>query len=225
MRVISTEATVAPPRQGGSRRRVCDDKGSALLETAIVTPVFIALLFGILEFGLLMRVYLTVSDTVLDGARVGAVQGPNPTSTGATADFSTVKSLRESLGGIPIDQIDRIVIFRGGPASAGTPMQQVPGGCKSSGGSSTAMKCNVYDAQDAFMAVQVGDVAYFECDSAGDPACGWNPDDRLDGPKASDIEYVGVYVAIDYQFVTGLYGTSKNLDAAAIQRIEPGPVN
>lgn len=200
-----------------------DDRGTALLEMAIISPVFIALLLGILEFGMVFKTYITVSDTVLDAARIGAVQGPNPTTTGGTADFSIMQSVRNSTGGIPVGDIQRIVVFRAGPAGAGSPLEQVPQACKSSAASVPGL-CNVYDPYQAFLAVQSGDQDYFACISAGDPACGWDPDSRNDGPSAAAIDYLGVYVEVDHEMVTGLYGSIRDMDAAAIQRLEPGTV-
>ena len=201
-----------------------DDRGTALLETAVVAPVFLALVFGILEFGLLFKTYLTANDTVLDAARVGAVQGPNPTSGGANGDFSVIKSVRDSTAGIDPQDIERIVIYRGRPSTAGSPMAQVPGVCKNGDASSVASACNVYDPIEAFDAVQRGDTDYFVCDTGSEPSCGWDPDSRADGPRAVDIDYLGVYVQVDHDMITGLYGSARDIDAAAIQRLEPGTV-
>ena len=201
-----------------------DDRGTALLETAVVAPVFLALVFGILEFGLLFKTYLTANDTVLDAARVGAVQGPNPTTDGANADFSIVKSVRDSTAGIDPQDIERIVVYRGRPSTAGSPMAQVPSVCKNGDASSVASSCNVYDPIEAFDAVQRGDTDYFDCSAGTEASCGWDPDSRSDGPRAVDIDYVGVYVEVKHDMITGLYGTERDIDAAAIQRIEPGVV-
>lgn len=47
------------------------DTGAAALEFALVVPIFLYLLFGILEFGLVMHVSSLVENAVHEGARYG----------------------------------------------------------------------------------------------------------------------------------------------------------
>jgi hypothetical protein len=209
--------TTSPP----GRPRRFDDRGAGLIETALVTPVFLLLVFGILEFGLVFRAYLAVGDTASEGARVGAIQGPDPTTAGANADFSIVKAVRENTASLELDSIERIVVFRGAPSSAGAPLDQVPDACKD--GASVAGSCNVYPARASFYAVQEGDTDYFDC-SAGGLSCAWDPSTRNNGPRVADIEYLGVYIRYRHPFATGLFGNELNLEAASILRLEPGTV-
>ena len=44
------------------RRRQDNERGAALVEMALVTPLLVLLVFGILEFGLAFRDRLTVSN-------------------------------------------------------------------------------------------------------------------------------------------------------------------
>lgn len=48
------------------------EKGQALVELALALPVLVVLLLGILEFGMLLSVYLTVEHAAREGARLGA---------------------------------------------------------------------------------------------------------------------------------------------------------
>jgi len=50
-----------------------NDKGQALVEFALVLPLLLLLLFGIIEFGRVFGAELTVSNSAREGARVGAV--------------------------------------------------------------------------------------------------------------------------------------------------------
>lgn len=202
--------------------RVREERGAALLETMLVAPVFLALVLGIFEFGLIYRDVLTVSDAAGTGARAGAVVGPRITAGGANADYSILRSVRESLGSIPTETIDRVIVFRSGPPGAGGPLAQVPPACKA--GSSVDGLCNVYDPQDAFLAVQNGDHEYFSCDSGSGPACFWRPTSRNNGPSIYDIEYLGVYIKVSRPYVSGLFGDVFTFEQAAVVRLEPGVI-
>lgn len=50
-------------------------KGQATLELALVLPILILLLFGIVEFGRIFNASLTIAQAAREGARVGAVGG------------------------------------------------------------------------------------------------------------------------------------------------------
>ena len=49
------------------------ERGQAMVETAIVMPVLLLVLLGLIQFGLLFRDYLALVDAVRVGARAGAV--------------------------------------------------------------------------------------------------------------------------------------------------------
>jgi len=49
------------------------NRGQALVETAIVLPVIVLILFAILEFGMVMNQYLVLTAAAREGARTAAV--------------------------------------------------------------------------------------------------------------------------------------------------------
>ncbi len=190
-------------------RRFQGDSGAALVEFSFIAPVFLLLILGIIEFGLVFRDDITISDSVNDAARAGAIAGPNwgaldddpppamgsPTVlAGATGDFVTIKRLRQGLGLIPVQWIKRIVIFKAGDPSLGNPEDQLSSACKNGSGSSGTGPnvnpalayvgaCNVYDAESAFRAYQAKDVAYFNCVlNAASPECHWPSRGRVNDP-------------------------------------------
>ncbi|HEY8891448.1 MAG TPA: TadE/TadG family type IV pilus assembly protein [Clostridium sp.] len=55
-----------------------NEKGQSLVEFAILLPVLLLLLMGILEFGLMLNSYLTINNSAREGARLGIVEGSNP---------------------------------------------------------------------------------------------------------------------------------------------------
>lgn len=205
-------------------RRCSGDAGTALLETALVAPVFIVMVFGILEFGLVYRDYLTVTDAASDSAKVGSIQGPYPTANGETADYSIVKNARENLSNLDVNDVERVVVFQASPSAAGAAIDQVPETCKSgSFGPNPSAKCNVYPGGQAFLAVQAGNANYFKCGNGGAGfSCGWNPNNRADGPTWSDIDHLGVYIKVNHPMLTGFFGDDFTIEYAAINRLEPG---
>ncbi|MDH7576899.1 MAG: pilus assembly protein [Bacillota bacterium] len=50
-------------------------RGQALLELALILPVLLLLVFGIIEFGRVFHGYLVVTQAAREGARVGVVGG------------------------------------------------------------------------------------------------------------------------------------------------------
>jgi hypothetical protein len=55
-------------------RAPAGERGASAVEMAIVLPLFILLIFGIIEFGLLMRDQLTASNVAREYARIASVK-------------------------------------------------------------------------------------------------------------------------------------------------------
>lgn len=79
-----------------SRVRTRNEQGQTLVETAIVLPVLLMVLFAILEFGVAFRDYMALTDAVRVGARKGAVSRELPDPVGTTK--TAVKNAAPDLG-------------------------------------------------------------------------------------------------------------------------------
>lgn len=201
------------------RRRGGADRGAALLETLLVAPVFFAVILGIFEFGVIYRDVITTSDAAASGARMGAVLGPRPTDSGVSADYEIVRQVRNSLAGMPVEWIDRVVIFKAAGPGAGSAESQVPNQCKTGG--SVSGVCNVYDPANAFLAVETDDNDFFaNCPSGR--ACPWPPEDRSNGPTTGDIDYLGVWIRIERPYMSGMFGDVFTIEEAFVARLEAG---
>lgn len=55
-----------------------DDRGASALEFAIVVPVLLILLFGMLEYGFVFQAQLAVTHAAREGARMAAVDDWDP---------------------------------------------------------------------------------------------------------------------------------------------------
>jgi Flp pilus assembly protein TadG len=60
-----------------------DSRGQTLTEFALVLPILVLLLFGIVQFGVVFNHYLTITDATRAGARQGAVSRHLGDPTGA----------------------------------------------------------------------------------------------------------------------------------------------
>jgi len=49
------------------------EKGQAIVEMALILPILLLLVFGIIEFGRVIHTYMVVTDLSREGARAGAV--------------------------------------------------------------------------------------------------------------------------------------------------------
>ncbi len=50
------------------------EKGQALVEFALLVPIFLVLMFAIVDFGMGFHSWITVTNSAREGARIGAVQ-------------------------------------------------------------------------------------------------------------------------------------------------------
>jgi Flp pilus assembly protein TadG len=75
-------------------RMLRNEDGASAVEFAIVMLLFVTLLFGIVEFGLIMNDYLTLSQAAREGARSASLG--SPTSTVTTRIQNTAPTLPPS---------------------------------------------------------------------------------------------------------------------------------
>ena len=63
--------------------RKLNERGAVAAEFALLLPVLLTILFGIIEFGMIMYGREIVTNATREGARAGIVQGPPKLTTGA----------------------------------------------------------------------------------------------------------------------------------------------
>jgi Flp pilus assembly protein TadG len=85
------------------RRRKNGEKGQALAEFALLVPLFLILLFAIVDFGMGFHSWITVTNSAREGARVGAVHPPlnvasSPCSGKASLEQCIEDRVRETAG-------------------------------------------------------------------------------------------------------------------------------
>lgn len=96
------------PQSGTSRKR----RGAALVEMAVVLPVFMMVILGIVEFGRAMMVSQLVTSAAREGARIGVVDG------NANSDIeSYVENFLSEAAGVSSEYITTTVTITPGPGS------------------------------------------------------------------------------------------------------------
>lgn len=65
------------------RRRLRRDRGAVAVEMALVTPLLVALVFGIIDFGRIFNAEIQLSQAAREGARIAALGEPTYTQAAA----------------------------------------------------------------------------------------------------------------------------------------------
>jgi Flp pilus assembly protein TadG len=109
-------------RTGGRRGRLAEQRGAALVELAIVLPLLMVLLLGMLDFGQAFNSWIDETHLANTGARLAAVNYPAPTCTGAnqstclaqyiqqTADLAVLKTGRSADSYAPAQSAAQVCI-------------------------------------------------------------------------------------------------------------------
>lgn len=212
-RFATTDAT--------GRRRFRGDDGTALVEAAFVTPVFLVFVLGLLDYGLLLKDYLALNYTSNMAGRSAAIAGNK-----ADADYQVLQAVARASAAIPRATVQRVVVFRAG-GDTDVLDATCAGGTASTTESSGALpwashKCNVYTSANL---VSTYPSSTFGCGIAALDRF-WCPTSRkyattgANGPP----DWIGVYVEVRYQFATRLFGNTRTLKSTSILRIEPTAV-
>ena len=148
-----------------------------IVETALVAPVVLLLIFGIFEAGMLLLSHLSLEETTRDASRTLAIHGKN-----ADSDVRVLDTISVKLDNIRGDSIQRIVIYQA------TDVDAEPSAiCRTGSGSgSVSDGCSIYTSAD------------FGLDEFA-VTCGWCPVDRIPG------ELIGLWIAYQYESTTGLF--------------------
>jgi hypothetical protein len=181
-----------------------NERGAALLEFALVAPILILLVFGIIEYGMFFKDYLTVSNTTRAGARVGSAAGSN-----ADADYQILQAVKTAAAALPggANSIEWVTIYRSATTGGGPTAT-----CQTT--SSAADRCNVYAPSDFNQPA-----SRFGC-GPGSLDSVWCPTTRQDS-QAIGPDYVGVWVKTTHNFATKLFGASRTITDSVVMRIEP----
>ncbi len=193
-------------RMRGRRRHAA---GQAIVEFALITPVFFLTFFGVVEFALIMASIGSFDFAGRDGARVGSILG----RTDPQVDQDIVNAVTVHVQSIVMAKVTEIDVYRANPndgtcydlADIGSVLIPPPTPGSWPVDSPNCAK-NQYAADGTLM------------NSPG----GWPVEDRNDSQQNAD--YLGVRVLYQYTFLTSFIagvGSTLNLSTYSVQRIEP----
>lgn len=83
------------------RARSHDDRGAAAVEFALVVPIFLALLFGIISYGMMLTVRQGISQATAEGARVYSVAPAGTPS--ATVQTNALNAVNDAISGYGVE--------------------------------------------------------------------------------------------------------------------------
>lgn len=194
-------------RRSQALRRAGGQRGAALVEAAILTPVFFLMVFGIIEFGLAFHDKLTAANMSRAGARAATTVGND-----LLADQQLVQAVNKAAGALRRSDIQYVVVYR-----AASPSARVPSGSCAAGIASDFDDCNVYRPVD------------FD-DLASSFGCGPSALDRFWCPTGRKVassvatggppDHIGIYVKVRHDNLTSLFGSGYDFTDDTVLRIE-----
>ncbi|HTY73150.1 MAG TPA: TadE/TadG family type IV pilus assembly protein [Actinomycetes bacterium] len=177
------------------RARLDGDRGAVAVEAALITPLLLFLLLGIIEVTMLLRDDIAVSASVRAGARTASAE---PRTDGFTDDAAAqVTRAVASLDGAGL-KAGELWVYKAGPNG------EAPDAC--------SVDCVRYTWDGS---------RFVRASGSWDPmtinACPMDAQ-HPDGPDA-----VGVMLRYRHFFVTGLFGTGVTLSDSSVLNFEPVP--
>jgi Flp pilus assembly protein TadG len=212
-----------------ARRRlfgIRSERGAVVVEAALVTPLLMALLLGIIEMALLMKDDVALTSAVRNGGRIAsanAAAGPggvneggdclSPCSPANAPMFAQLAANAIQTAGtaLPKDSIQELWVYKAN--SKGYPCTLTTG-CDTN--TSTVMTCGANCVKYKWVPAK-DQFRYFSGTwiSSTVNACA--------NSTAPAIDVLGVYMLAKHDFVSGFFGKSVNIEDRAVFTFEPLP--
>lgn len=207
----------------GTRRH--GSRGAILVETALVMPLVLLLVFGVIEFGFMFQSRAVLSDAVRASGRVGSElpgQDDYDEAIVQVAEQELQKAANLNPKQLWIYSANR----NGYPGIPGNENGGwgVPGQTNKSFGDGSALRnalmCNVHTKCIRY--VWTG--TEFERDTAPLIIDGW-PAEGIGGHDAcgATVDRLAVYISVEYKFITGLFWSKQAMADHGVFRFEPEP--
>lgn len=192
-------------RSRGRTRLGTHGRGQALVEFALVFPVFLLVLFGLIEFAFLLNAQLSLNYATRDAALIAAEAGSD-----AAADCLILNKVNDDLNAPTAEgNVAAVHIFSatetGGQLSPAREQIYVRGGTTTCGSLSVPYTRTTDDYPHT---VRCNDLDRGTC-SAG-----------FTGPSNTGVDIIGVQIDYTYRFVTPL-GSTINMSVSNEMRMEP----
>lgn len=191
------------------RERCRGERGTALVEVAILLPVIIMIVLGIVEFGSAWSNKLKVETAARGGARVGSALG-----TARLADYSVLQSVKSMMNELGLENVDYVVVYKATDIHGA-----IPANCSGPTPSSQTGKCNVYTGSQLSSLTSTSFTGTTSCNSDA-PDRFWCPTGRQTVQHIGN-DYLGVWIKANSSTLTNFFGSPLGLQSAAVMRLEP----
>lgn len=179
----------------GLRSRLRSERGSAMIEAALVTPFVVGLIVGIMEMGMYFKDYVATAATVHQGVRVASAAGRN-----AAYPDMVAHRLQENLNGsVPWDQVQEIWVYKSNQTNPFPYGYSNYADCGS---------CYKFFWNGTKLVPKIG----YSWPASSQVAC-----------AGSQIDRVGVYIKVRHDFLTSIIASSSTIEKSAAMRLEPQP--
>ncbi|HET7326334.1 MAG TPA: TadE/TadG family type IV pilus assembly protein [Nocardioidaceae bacterium] len=179
------------------RRHHRGERGAVAVEAALVTPLLVVLVFGIIEFGFIFKDWLAVTSSVRAGARIASAE---PRNTSFATD-AAAQVAREG-SALNMDDVEALWVYEASPDG-------FPAGTGSFDDCTTCVKFSWNEATQTF-----------------DPSAGsWEAIDHNACTDDTGHDSVGVYLAMEHDAITGLFFDSLGLSSHTVMSFEPIPTS
>jgi hypothetical protein len=200
------------------------ERGAVVVEAALVTPILMALLLGIVEMALLMKDDVSLTSAVRAGGRIASANGAlgpggvdedgdciTPCSPTNVPKFAQVaaNAIQKSGTALPKDSIKELWVYKAN--AKGYPCTLTTG-CKDD--TKKDMVCGANCVK--FKWVQTKDQFRYVSGT-------WTSSTINGCAGSADIDSVGVYMKAEHDFLTGFFTDSVFIDDHAVFTFEPLP--
>lgn len=96
-----------------ARNALRRDNAQSLVEFALIVPMLLILIFGIVDFGLGLRAYISVASATREGARyavVGNAPGTFTSGTCSTSTSTTVGKVCQTINGLNLANVQNVKV-------------------------------------------------------------------------------------------------------------------
>lgn len=166
----------------GKQKRTARERGAAMVEFALISPLFFFLLFAGIEMGLMFRSHLAIEDISRNAARVASIKRND-----VDADQAILQVVADKAGRLSGD-VKKVIIF-----SAPTLDSDLPVGCIGVADTPQTQPntCNAYGENYDDVP---GDATLIEAGG-------------LTAAERSQWQNLGIYIEYEHQYVTGFFDT------------------
>ncbi len=180
---------VIPKRWNSRFKKRSAERGAAIVEAVLVTPLFLLLILGIIELGPAFMNWNAIHGASREGARAGSVAGANP-----NADYQILQEIKGRLRP-SIAKVNYVIVFK-----ATTTTDDPPANCLSAAGAllrGVLDTCNIYYFSDfARPDTDFGNGTVTAADAL------WPAISRLD--SVDNADKLGVHISTDHRTLTGI---------------------